>query len=90
MPTFHSASTGVIHRAQIYHRAMTAETACGQRVAYFQPGLDDNGEWTEGYCEWLTQHTSKSHSLCFHCGNREPVWDRRRRERRRSRKRGWR
>ena len=82
MGTFRCQGTGVVHRARIYYARRRAETACGQRVAFASPDLDGDGEWSEAYCQWLSDRSGRTHVLCSHCRDREPAWDRRRRLRR--------
>jgi hypothetical protein len=79
MTTFRCQSTGVIHRARIDDRGQRAETACGQRIDFTDPGLDPDGEWTDEYCQWLARQTKQTQVLCSHCRDREPAWNRRRR-----------
>ena len=80
MTTFTSQGrSGVVHKARIYYANAWAETACGQSIEYTDPGLDAYGEWTDEYCQWLTEQTEQTLALCSHCRDREPAWDRRRR-----------
>lgn len=84
--------TTVIHRVAVNERRGVGITACGQRFALGDPGYDPNGAFTDGYVDWWNDRNAKGargryvcaklKCRCSHCGDREPVWKRLRRLRR--------
>lgn len=74
----------VIHRVRVSERRGLGLTACGQRFSLADKRYDPNGSYTEDYADWLDDHRPGQrgpYCLCSHCRDREPAWQRLRRER---------
>jgi hypothetical protein len=87
----------VVHRVRVNERKGVGLTACGIRFSLADRGYDPNGAHTEAYVDWLNNRLPVGRlgyvagrflkCRCSHCDQREPAWDRLRRERARKQRR---
>ena len=75
------SANGVIHQARIWPHSCRAALACNASspnpsVLFGSPQLREDGEYSEALARWLTEQTGRPHSLCYHCANCQPSWER--------------